>query len=217
MKSFWWHPAIAAGLAIMAVLTFVLGRVALEARTELAAAKAYDEEGRITLAIEHYRRTIRWAFPLSPYTAEAISVLESLAERLEAGGDRPGALSTWRSLSGGLAASRFLYSGSHPARENANDQIARLLATDQSAAIDANLSVKQLATDHRRLLSEPVSPDPWWGALLLLGMSVWVGALAVMARRGFDSAGRFDWASARGPLWGAFVGFVSFALGLLFA
>jgi len=217
VKAFWGRPAVVAGLASTALLACVLGRVALESRAELAAANAYHEEGRIALAIEHYRRTIRWAFPLSPYTVEAISALESLAERLEADGDEPGALSTWRSLSGGLAATRFLYSGSHPARENANDQIARLIAMDQSAAIDANLSVEQLATDHRRLLSETVSPDPWWGVLLLLGMSVWVGALAVMARRGFDSAGRFDWASARGPLWGAFVGFVSFALGLLFA
>lgn len=217
MRPFWGRPPIVAGLAIVALLALVLGRVASESRTELAAANAYHEEGQIALATEHYRRAIRWAFPLSPYTAEAIAALESLAERLEADGDAPGALSTWRSLSGGLAATRYLYSGSHPARENANDQIARLLATHQSTAVDANLSVEQLAADHRRLLSEEISPDPWWGALLLLGMSVWVGALAVMARRGFDSAGRFRWASARGPLWGAFVGFVSFALGLLFA
>ena len=50
-----------------------------------------------------------------------------------------------------------------------------------------------------------------------MGMAVWVGALALMAWRGFDSAGRFHWASARGPLWGAILGFVSFTLGLLFA
>jgi hypothetical protein len=155
--------------------------------------------------------------PLSTHAAEAVSSLESIAGQLEDVGDLAGALSAWRSLSGGLAATRFLYSGSNPARENASDQIARIVALDRNAAIDANLSEEQLRADHRRLLSEEVSPDPWWGTLLLLGMATWVGALAVLASRGFDPAGRFRWASARGPIWGAFVGFVSFTLGLLFA
>ncbi|NND29104.1 MAG: hypothetical protein HKN97_10990 [Myxococcales bacterium] len=53
--------------------------------------------------------------------------------------------------------------------------------------------------------------------MLLLGMAAWVGALVVLARRGFDSAGRLDWPRARGPVWGAMLGFVSFAVGLLFA
>jgi len=155
--------------------------------------------------------------PLSSNTAEAVSALESIAAELEADDDVAGALLAWRSVSGGLAATRFLYSGTNPARENANEQIARLIATDRSAAIDANLSREQLAADHRRLLDEEVSPDPWWGTLLLLGMATWVGALILLARRGFDSAGRFRWAAARGPIWGALAGFVSFALGLLFA
>ena len=154
---------------------------------------------------------------MSPYHAEAISELESLAKELEAEGDTDLALLAWRSLSGGIAATRTLYSGSDPARENANDQIARLLALDRSAAVDSRLSDEQLAADHRRLLSDEVSPDPFWGLVLLSGMAVWVGALVLLARRGFDSAGRFHWATARGPVWGALLGFVSFAIGLLFA
>jgi hypothetical protein len=169
------------------------------------------------LAVEHYRRAIRWSLPLSPHTAEAVSALQSIAAQLEEDGDVAGALLAWRSLSGGLAATRFLYAGSNPVREDANDQIARLVALDRSAAIDANLNAEQLRADHRRLLSEEVSPDPWWGTLLLLGMAMWVGALVLLATRGFDLSGRFHWASARGPIWGALIGFVSFTLGLLFA
>lgn len=217
MKSIWERSGVAAAFAVVALLALLLGRVGFESSRELDAANAHRQEGRSGLAIQHYRRAIRWAFPLSPYSAEAIAELGSLAEELEAEGDRAGALLAWRSLSGGLAATRYLYARSNPARESANAQIARLLAMDRSAAIDASLSDEQLAADHRRLLSGEISPNPFWGALLLLGMAVWVGALVLMARSGFDSAGRFRWASARGPFWGALVGFVSFALGLLFA
>jgi hypothetical protein len=215
------HPPVRPGVAVAVVFVtlgaLLLWRVASESSAELAAAHAYRQEDQLAPAVEHYRRAIRWSLPLSPNTAEAVSALESIAAQLEADGEVAGALLAWRSLAGGLAATRFLYSGSNPSRENASDQIARLMAMDRSAAIDANLSMEQLAADHRRLLSDEVSPDPWWGTLLLLGMAVWVGALVLLAWRGFDSAGRFRWATARGPIWSALVGFVSFALGLLFA
>ncbi|MBW1760106.1 MAG: hypothetical protein JRE45_02980 [Deltaproteobacteria bacterium] len=217
MKSVWARPCASVAVVVVAFCAVVLLRVASESRTELAAAHAYRHDDRLALAVEHYRRAIRWSLPLSTNTAEAVSALESIAGELETAGDVTGALLAWRSLSGGLAATRFLYSGSSPTRENASEHIARLIALDRSAAIDANLTVEQLAADHRRLLSEEISPDPWWGTLLLLGMALWVGALVLLARRGFDSAGRFHWAAARGPIWGALVGFVSFALGLLFA
>jgi hypothetical protein len=217
MKLLWTSPSMIATIALVGLSALVLGRVASESRSELVAANAYRHDGELAGAVEHYRRAIRWSFPLSRHTDEAVSALESIAEQLEADGDVEGALLAWRSLSGGLAATRFLYAGSNPARENANDHIARLAATDRTAAIDANLTVDQLASDHRRLLSAEVSPDPWWGTLLLLGMATWVGSLVIMATRGFDSAGRFRWATARGPLWGALVGLFSLTLGLLFA
>ena len=210
-------PSIVGAIATIALVALVLGRVASESRAELSAANAYRQDDQLSRAVEHYRRAIRWSFPLSAHTEEAVSALESIARQLEADGDLDGALLAWRSLSGGLAATRFLHAGSNPAQENANDQIARLAAMDRSAAIDATLSTDQLVSDHRRLLSEKVSPDPWWGTLLLLGMAVWVGSLVIMAWRGFDSTGRFRWAAARGPLWGAIIGFFSFTLGLLFA
>jgi len=217
MKPGWGRPGVAVAAVTMTLAALVLWRVASESSTELTAAQAYRDDDRPLRAVEHYRRAVRWSLPLSPHTAEAVAALQSIAAHLEEDGDVAGALLAWRSLSGGLAATRFLYAGSNPARENANDQIARLVSLDRSAAIDANLNAEQLTADHRRLLSEEVSPDPWWGTLLLLGMAIWVGALVLLATRGFDSSGRFHWASARGPIWGALIGFVSFTLGLLFA
>ncbi len=204
-------------LLTVALGTLLLWRVASGARAELAAADAYRHDDRTMLAIEHYRRAIRWSLPLSSNTDEAIKALESIATQLEAEGELEGALLAWRSVLGGLAATRFLYSRSDPRRENAADQTARLMAMNRSAAIDANLNAEQLAADHRRLLSEGISPNPWWGTLLLAGMVTWVSALGILAWRGFDSAGRFHWTEARGPVWGALAGFVSFVFGLLFA
>jgi len=217
MRSMWGRPAILGTVAVLALTAQVLGRVASESRTDLAAAKSFQQNDEVALAIEHYRRAIRWSFPSNPYSAEAVSALRAIAMESEAEGDTAVALSAWRSLAAGLGATRFLFSGSDPELEHARDQIARITVIHRSAPIDANLSAEQLVADHRRLLRGEISPDPWWGALLLSGMATWVGALALMARRGFDAAGRFLWKGAQGPLCGAIVGFVSFALGLLFA
>jgi len=217
MKSTLASPGAVVAAVTIALVAVVLWRVASESSAELATAHQYRQDDQLAAAVEHYRRAIRWSLPLSPNTAEAVSALESIANQLETDRDVAGALLAWRSLCGGLAATRFLYSRSSPARENASDQIARLVAMDRSVAIDANLSAEQLEADHRRLLGEEVAPDPWWGTLLLLGMALWVGSLVLLAWRGFDSEGRFRWAAARGSIWGALLGFVSFALGLLFA
>jgi hypothetical protein len=204
-------------MVIVVLSAGVLMRVSGMSRDELATANAHRGAGQALLAIEHYRRAIRWSYPMNRHSDEAITALQSLARELEADGNRDAALLAWRSLSGSVASTRFLYEGSDQVRREANAQIVRLVAIDRSAAIDATLSEEQLAADHLRLLEENGSPDAFWSTMLLLGMATWVGALLVLAARGFDSEGRFKWASARAPLWGALVGLVSFGLGLLFA
>jgi len=202
---------------MVALMALVIGRIARQSCADLTAARTYQSDAQIPRAVEHYRRAIRWSFPGNSYAADAVSALESIALRSEADGDVKGALAAWRSLSAGLAATRFLYSRSEPELERARDEIARLAAMDRGAPIDANLSVEQVAADHRRLLNQELSPNPWWGTLLLMGMTTWVAALGFMTWRGFDLAGRFHWPSARGPLWGFVVGFAAFVFGLLFA
>lgn len=204
-------------LIAVAFAALVVGRAASESRAELRTAQSHHAAGELARATEHYRRTLRWSFPFSPHTEEAVTGLQSIAKELEAEGDRDAALLAWRSLAGGLAASRFLYSRSSAARERAKREIARLLVLDGGAAIDTNLSPDKLEADHRRLLDRQPSPDPLWGAFLLLGFSAWVGSVVLLIQRGFDSSGRPVWPAARGPLWGALLGLASFVLGLLFA
>lgn len=217
MKSSRDRLGLFAALAAIALVALVVGRATSESRNELQIALSHHEAGELERATEHYRRTLRWSFPFSAYTKEAVAGLESIAKELEEAGNGDGALLAWRSVAGGLAASRSLYSGSSAPRERAKGEIARLLALEGGAAIDANLSVDKLEADHRRLLDQQVSPDPLWGSLLLLGFAAWVASLLVLIQRGFDPAGRPLWPAARGPLWGALLGLTSFVFGLLFA
>ena len=58
MSSTWVRSGIVAGIAIIALLALLLGRVAFESRRELAAANAYRQDGLPARAIEHYRRAV---------------------------------------------------------------------------------------------------------------------------------------------------------------
>ena len=95
--------------ALLALLFLVVGRTVFEARAELGFAQTEHEAGRSMRALEHYRRSLRWSFPFSPYVEDAVTGLESIAREAERAQDRPTALLAWRSLAGGLAASRFAY------------------------------------------------------------------------------------------------------------
>lgn len=207
-------------LAVLGLVTFTgigLGRAVESSRAELETARTHHREGRLARATEHYRRSLRWSFPFSPFRDDAASGLRSIATGLEKAGDRTGALLAWRSLVGGVAASRFMYSGEDPAAEQAKDEIARILALQGGAPIDANLAADKLEADHRRLLAKEASPHPVWATILLFGFAVWIGSLLLMIERGFDRSGRVLWPAARAPLSSAVVGLVSFLVGMLLA
>jgi hypothetical protein len=209
--------ALLAALSVVTIAGIMVGRAVTSARAELEIATDYRQGDQLARATEHYRRSLRWSLPFSPVRGRALSGIESVATELEDSGDRDGALLAWRSLVGGVAASRFMYSGKDPAVERAKDEIARLIALEGGAAIDSNLGVEKLAADHRRLLDRQASPNPLWGTVLLLGFAAWIGSLVLVINRGFDRAGRPVWPAIRAPLSGALVGLVSFVVGLLFA
>jgi hypothetical protein len=204
-------------IAAIAFVALAAGRTVSGARGELHRARAHLEEGQSMRALEHYRRALRWSFPLSPYVDEAVAGLESIARAAERAENRPAALLAWRSLAGGLAASRFSYAPETNPRERAKAEIARLVAAGPSPGIDANLDPSRVAADHRELLEREASPDPIGATLLVLGFIAWIASLVVLARRGFDSGGRLIWSTARAPFWSALAAFTAFALGLVFA
>jgi hypothetical protein len=189
----------------------------LESRSELMTANAYDESGDVMRALEHYRRAMRWSFPLNPYPTRAAVALRRTAKALEGEGRIEGALLAWRSIAGSSAATRSLYSTTNPAREEARDEIARLMAAHQRTGIDAGADSDQLVVEHRASFGGGVRPNPFWGTVLLIGFAVWVGGLVLTVSRGFDATGRLHWATAQAPFSGSLVGLVAFVLGMLFA
>ena len=217
MKSLRSGASLVVAICVVALAGIMLGRAVAGSRMELADAEAYQEKGQLLRAIEHHRRALRWSFPLSPFREKAAAGLESIAGELEEGEDRAGALLAWRSLLGGISASRFVYSRRDADIERAKDEIARLLALEGGAAIDASLDSDKLAAAHRRLLAEEVSPHPFGATLLLFGFALWLGSLVLLINRGFTTAGKFLWTAARIPLSSALTGLVSFVVGLLLA
>lgn len=211
------RPRIFGALVVLIFVVLVGTRTVSESHSELVTAHTYDQNGDTMRALEHYRRAMRWSFPLNPYPARAASSLRSTAKELEDEGRIDDALLAWRSIAGSSAATRFLYSATNPVQEEAYDEISRLVAAHQGAGIDVGTDAEELAAQHRALLKEDASPDPFWGTLLLIGLAAWVGGLVVTASRGFDATGRFHWATARAPVSGALAGFVAFVLGMFFA
>jgi len=148
-------------ISVVTLAGIMLGRAVAGSRIELATARAYHDEQQLLRAVEHYRRALRWSFPLSPFHDSAVSGLTSIAAELEAAEDRDGALLAWRSLAGGIAATRFIYSRRDADAVRAKDQIDRLLALQGGAAMDANMGTDEL---HTNLAGGPSGDrlSPWY-------------------------------------------------------
>ena len=196
--------SIAAAFALVAVLAVPV-RMSSEHSAELSAARAATTAGDHVVAIDHFRRALRWSLPLTDQEDEALEGLENIATDREAAGDRETALLAWRSVVGGLSSRRTLYDSPNPTAERAKDAIARLAVGDADAR------------RYRILLDRRIAPDPLGGSVLVLGFLVWLVSLVLIIQRGFDPLGRAQLARARGPLLGAFAGFASFVVGLLLA
>lgn len=196
------------------VLALMLGRAVSESRAELASARSHRHGGELLRAVEHYRRALRWSFPLSPYTSEAVFEIEACAAELEDAGDRSGALLAWRSLLGGTVATRLFLAPAGPPIARARSEIARLAALDADARSETGPRAEPRIAESQSI---GVTPDPLWGTLLLFGFATWLASLSVLTRRGFDGAGRLRWPTARAPIWTALAGLLAFLLGLSLA
>ncbi len=211
------HPRAFGALLVAVLFVLVAARTISESRSELNTANRYEESGDMMRALEHYRRAMRWTFPLNPYPARAARALRSVAKALEDDQRIDDALLAWRSIAGSSAATRFLYSTRNPTREEAIDEIARLVGAHQRAGTDVGAEAAGLAAEHRMLFEKGASPDPLWATLLFVGFAMWIGGLVFIASRGFDQTGRLQWATARGPLSWAALGLVAFVFGMLLA
>ncbi|MEM9727002.1 MAG: hypothetical protein AAF997_00345 [Myxococcota bacterium] len=204
-----WRPwAIGAALLLLPVA--VLGvRATLPAGEEVTRGASDDEAGETVRAIEHYRRAMRWRFPLNPHPERAARALATLAERLEAEGDVEGALLAWRSVAGSEFATTTLWTSSSERRDTAVAAIVRL---SDDRLVPEGGSTRAPSVD-------AFAPElsRFWAALLLLGFASWACGLWVTASRGFDADGRLRWHDARASFAVAVLGFAVFIAGMLLA
>ena len=60
------RPRIFGTLVGGILVVLVTARTVSESRAELVTADDYEERGEVMRALEHYRRAMRWTFPLNP-------------------------------------------------------------------------------------------------------------------------------------------------------
>ena len=175
---------VAVGLAI--VLSLVT-RAVWQGRTALSRGDVALEAGRIDEAIGHWRRAARWYVPLAPHVGTAYERLEDTAKKAGAAGDQRVALSAWRGIRSSIMATRSFYTPHGERLENANAQIAALMASLEGAAADPGKSEAQRAQWHKDLLDRPVGPSVGYSILAIVGFLVWLVGAFWFAWAGLDA------------------------------
>ena len=175
-------------LALALVLSVVVGRVWLGARTELETAQKRQGAERL----DRLQWAMRWYLPGASAPREAADAIEALAETAESDGDIEAALGAWRRLRGGILATRHLWSPFGARLPRANARIAELTADLQIRSGAVSIRGRDRGTliaDHLALLQLDPTPKAGWSIAVFLGFLGWVGGAAWTIRRGLTAKG----------------------------
>lgn len=195
----------------IAVLT---ARVIVSSRSELLMGGKLLRGGEMDAAIVHYRRAARWYAPANPYSKEALIQLAMLARSAQNEGDVQRALMAWRAIRAAILSARSFYTPHRDRLEEANRQIASLMASLNPPPMDAGKSREQLRREHYALLGEPRRPRVFWTVVLLVGFGAWVGGAFAFVARALNPEGHLVPREAK--RWGAVIaiGFALFVLAM---
>jgi hypothetical protein len=192
----------AIGLALLAIVTV---RVVWSSRTEWKAAQSsMGEEQRL-----HLSRAARLYAPGNPWSRRA---LDSLVAIGRAGG--PDALDAWRKVRSAILATRSIYTPHPELLDEANAQIAELMAAAEPATRGSHEERKAW---HAARLAQDDAPSVGWTLIALAGLAAWIGCALGFALRGLDEHDRLRKRPA--ILWaaGVAVGLTLFFVGLAHA
>ena len=165
-------------------------------------AQQAQTAGQWETAATHYRRALRWYLPLLPHRAEAFNALATMATDAEKQGQRRRALWAWREAVAGLNASSWPLSLGDKRLQRAESNVSRLVSSqDESVAHSATESSTRPAASTLGSL------------LILFGFGLWLVALFRLAR--IEQKASVE--QARNTLVSAVVGFILFAMGIVFA
>ena len=163
--------------AIAAVL--ILGtlsvRAVWEGRSALSkgddAAEANDPDG----AIRWYRRAARWYLPFAPHVGRAYDKLEDLARAAEAQGKLDLATRAWTGVRSSVRATRSFYTPFEERLDEADKEIARLMAAIEVAPRPDKSDVAEREAWHYQALRKDHMPSVAWSIIALLGLALWIG------------------------------------------
>lgn len=199
---------------VLVVLVVVAVRVVVSSRAELRRAEELAARGDVAASVAHYRRAARWYVPFGPSSEAALDALERIGADAEGEGDTALALSAYRSIRAAAIGSRSFYVP-HAARlHEADEHIARLMASLPPPPIEAGTTEEERREAHLALLEAPVGPSAGWSFVALFGLATWIAGAFLFATRAFGEDDRLAPREAR--RWGTLfvAGLCLFVLGL---
>jgi hypothetical protein len=177
-------------VGLLAVLAPLCSRAGYEGQAELARADEAAAAGRVEDEIIHLGRAARWRTPWLSHDETARARLLQLGRDALAGDEAAVALVAFREVRRALLATRTSGVADPQQLQEANDNIATLMAAQE----------ERLGTDvggtgdprawHLAQLQAPVGPTTWRATAAALAFVVWLVTAGGFMLRGLDAAGR---------------------------
>lgn len=208
--------------AILVALGFVLLRLTLEARSSLNLADARKDAGEVSEAIAHYLDAARASYPGNPFAKQALDRLWQLASPAQLPlatppGEEPEvvrqALEAFRAA---VLSTRSFYVSRASKLDEANARLAEIYARREGRnARPVARAFEQRRQWHVQRLAVIPGPKLVWVVTALVGLIIWLGAIAAFITKALTPSMRVK----RGPALGAGLAFVCgfglFLLGLI--
>jgi hypothetical protein len=195
---------VRAGALVAVLLAIVAARVVWSSRGEwrAAAAATGDEE------LAHLGRAARLYAPGNPYARRAVDKLATIGRE-----DPARALAAWREVRSAILATRSFYTPHRALLDEANGQIAELMAQSEVAAGSQHAIERARAWQATRLAQDE-APSVAWTLVALAGLAAWIGCALGLFLRGVGDDDRLKPRAALAWAAGVAVGLAMFFLGL---
>jgi hypothetical protein len=199
--------ARAAALAAV-LLAVVAARVVWSSRAEWRAAMASTGEERI----QHLGRAARLYAPGNPYARRALAELEQTGlVQTGTGAHSPLALAAWREIRSAILATRSFYTPHRELLDEANAQIAELMAQAEDPARGPPAARRAW---HAARLQHDDAPSVGWSLAALVGLALWIGSAVAFFLRGLDERDKLRRRPALACALGVALGLILFFVGL---
>lgn len=199
-----WLRGTALGLSLLVLAVAALtARAVVDGGREMKQSDAAFNRGELRVAIDHARRAAVLYAPGAPHVTRAYARLDAIAVGAEAAGQPETARMAWRAVRAAALETRHVWIPERAQLERANQNLARLEATDGAGGAKATAKAQKRALAE---LERDSAPAALWVILLFVGFLLSLSGLSVVALRGVTPDGRLVLVKARIGLVLAIVG-----------